>query len=250
LTRTITSLALAALLLAAIACGPFDEPQTTADPQTTAIPTSDNPASPVPEQTPAVPTTDTIATVNGEEVTRAEFDMRFKQASDSYEADGTDVNDPGFQEQLAQSLVERMINELLLLQAAAEANLTPDEAEVDTRYEEVVGQFETDAQFQEALAQFNLDEAKLRENIKEGMVMDAYVDSHLENNVPDEALQPTEAELQQAYDAYVSRLSGDKPPFEEVRQNIETQARQQKISEQVTKLLDHLKAEADVQIQE
>ncbi|MFC7320617.1 SurA N-terminal domain-containing protein [Halobacillus campisalis] len=181
-----------------------------------------------------------VATVNGEELSREDFNTQYNGAKQQYEQMGMDVE--GQQEQIEQSVIEEMIGlELLSQEAEAEGHeVSPDE--VDERYEEFSSQFESEEAQQEAYEANDLDEETVREELKRSLVINKYVEENTEE------VEVTDEEIEEQYEVISEEQGEDAPSLEESRDQIEQQLITSKENEQITKLIDELREEADVEV--
>ena len=101
----------------------------------------------------------------------AQVDQLIEQYPDMFEgADGE-----GQLLEFKQRLLDNMINQLLLKQAAEERGIEVTEDDVDAEIENLKTGFQTDEQFEEALAQSGMDLAALEDQVRESMVTDQLV---------------------------------------------------------------------------
>lgn len=119
---------LAAVLLLLAACGNGDGTPTTAAPPDQATPTLalDTPTSPPPTPTPQP----LAGTVNGEGITLEEYEAELERAR---AAAGTDLATD-----LEKRVMDELVDQVLLAQAAAEAGFVLDEAGLQARYDALV----------------------------------------------------------------------------------------------------------------
>ena len=71
-----------------------------------------------------------VAVVNGEELSRDEFLMSFRQAAQAAAQAGNDVNDATVQNQLASAALDHLIDNTLLLQAAKDSGVQVSQEDV------------------------------------------------------------------------------------------------------------------------
>lgn len=137
---------------------------------------------------------DVAAIVNGEEIALAELDKQvnrlMEQSPEMFEgADGqTRINE--FKRQLLQS----MIDNLLVRQAAAERGITVPESEIDAQFEELKHGFPTVEDFNTALAEANMTVEDLRQQLRDQLVTQRL----MEQLVGD--AEVTEAEIAEYYE--------------------------------------------------
>lgn len=142
-----------------------DNAQPVAEQQPTTQPP---PPSSMPEGTPipALPLNDAgeqlVARVNGEMITLAEFEAAFDRQSLP--------NDAASYDALAAALLETIIEQRLINQAAAEMGVTVTEAEVDAELDRNRAEMGSDDQWQAWLAENNFTEAALRQSLRDWLV--------------------------------------------------------------------------------
>jgi parvulin-like peptidyl-prolyl isomerase len=251
----ILAAALAVLLVMGIsACGQSEgNDDATITPVETAEPGMPNgvvdPSSPfLPGQPGEAISPDTVvATVNAEEITRGQFDTRFTQASSSYAMQGVDITNPEVVGQIEEQVIQQLINEALVLQAAEQEGMSADQGEIDRQFDEIVAGFESEADFQSQLSANNLTAEQLRQNIADGMLIESYIDDHIARNVAPEELEVSEEEIVDLYETYTQQIE-HLPPLDEVRQGLEAQLHEQKITVVVSALLEDLAAGSEIEI--
>lgn len=117
-----------------------------------------------------------VASVNGEPISRAQFDNAMGYQQEIATIQGLSITDEQLPEVQCQVL-ENLINQELLYQESQRYGIVIDETEIDDAYLEnqQKANFETDAEFEEALKQSNKSVASYREEIKRGLAIDRFV---------------------------------------------------------------------------
>jgi peptidyl-prolyl cis-trans isomerase SurA len=122
-------------------------------------------------------------------------------------AQGQMPTDPSQVAQLQQEALDALVDQLLVLQAAAkDSTLTPEEDEIDRRVDQIltetVQRFGTQARFQEELAKEGITQAEyreqLRQRIRREQVSQMFFRSRMRGAQP---VAVTDAEIRAAYDA-------------------------------------------------
>jgi FKBP-type peptidyl-prolyl cis-trans isomerase (trigger factor) len=194
-----------------------------------------------------IPTDDTqeertsiVATVNGEEITREQFETIKAQVAAQQ---GFDVNtlDEATLAQLDTEILESLISQALLRQAALDTGVTVPAEDIDAQVATVEQQFESIDAYQAALAAEGLTDESLRSQIERDLRTQAYLEQELQLST----ITATEEEVNAAYEAVAA--GQDVPPLTEVYAQVETMVIEQKQQERIAGLLGTLSAGADIQ---
>lgn len=180
---------------------------------------------------------DVVATVNGQELYKKEFEVRASQISARV------GDEAGLSQEQKEAVVTQMVSEELLLQDAAAKNISLTDEEVNVQLETLKGNFESPEQYQQALQSENITEDDLRINIREQLTIDEYIEMAIEGKNVD----PTDEEVQAAYDESISGME-NAPTLEEVRDQVVEQVKQEKIAVIMDEVLQGLRESADIQI--
>ena len=179
------SLALAALLSSSIACKKAPEAQATAAAQTPAPAPAGQAASPAgqapatPAQPPAPPKAmpnplpDVLARVNGQPVTKIDFDRLVKNIEANRGPIPAERRDD-----VLRTALDQLITYTVMKQEAAARNLPITDTELDARVKEMQGAM-TKEQFDKALAERNTSAAQLRSDAKVDMMIDRMMQGEL-----------------------------------------------------------------------
>jgi parvulin-like peptidyl-prolyl isomerase len=116
------------------------------------------------------------ATVNGEDIMKAELDEQVEKLQEQYPQmfEGADAEARLLDFQ--QRLLDNMINGVLIRQAAEEMGIDVSDSDVDEQIEELKAGFETEEQFDEALAQAGMDMDALRTQIEDQLLTEALLE--------------------------------------------------------------------------
>ncbi len=144
-----------------------------------------------------------IATVNGEEVTRAEFEQALEQEKMQYEMQGIDLDSEEMSEMLRE-LEEHVLENyfvvpILLEQRAREMDITASEEEIEERYQEYATQFGGEEELEEQMAALDLSREELEQDITRELILHNYIDRYLEEYLednPDEKIDRDDIELE------------------------------------------------------
>lgn len=143
-----------------------------------------------------------IATVNGEEVTRAEFNQALEQEKMQYQMQGIDLESEEMADMVGeleeQVLDNYFIIPLILQQKAEEVGTEINEEEIEDRYQQYVAEFGGEEALEEQMEMAGLDREELEKEIVKELslqkYLDNYMDEYLEEN-PDERIAVEEVDL-------------------------------------------------------
>ncbi len=138
-----------------------------------------------PTQTPIVivvtptPTEEPLAAmVNGEPITMAEYQRELARYEASLPQSNLDPSTPEGQEALAQArawVLDRMIEQRLILQAAAQEGITVSDEEVEASIQSLVSEIGEEA-FRQHLADQGMSEEEFRESLRREMIASRMLD--------------------------------------------------------------------------
>ena len=143
------------------------------------------PPKPMPAELPAV-----LARVNGEAVTRTDFDRLVKNMEL-----GTGPIPAGRRDEVLRGALDQLVTYTVMTQEAKARKIEVTDAEVDGRVKQMQSQFPSDAEFKKALAARNLSVDQLRADAR----MDMMIGKMLDAEVAGEAAA-TDAEAREFYD--------------------------------------------------
>lgn len=109
------------------------------------------------------------ATVNGEDITIAEYNKRVESVKKSFEEQGLDFNsDEGkeMEKNIKEKVLEGLIEETIILQQAKEKNVLPADKEIDEQLQQIKDSHKTEKEYQETLKNYKTTEGELRQVIK------------------------------------------------------------------------------------
>jgi len=142
-----------------------------------------------PDQIPLV-----VARIDGVEVSRADLLARATEVRGALAERG--VRQPPATRGFFRSVLDDIIANRLLFRDLIARGLAVPKAEVDARYQEVRGRYESEEQFLRELGQRGFDADRLRSELTEGMTVQRWVQEQV---IPTLAIEP--AALQEFYDA-------------------------------------------------
>jgi parvulin-like peptidyl-prolyl isomerase len=185
-------------------------------------------------------TNDVVAVVNGENISRGELETARTQVTAQQGIDMS-VFDDAAKTQFDAQILESLISQRLIQQASAKANITIDDATVDTQMATIRSQFATEEEFAQALTAEGLSEEALKAQIKKDLTTQTYLEQELQLS----AITVTEEEVNTTYTQVA--VGEEVPPLEEVYAQVENMVREQKTQERIATLLERLSAEAQIE---
>lgn len=186
---------------------------------------------------------DVMATVNGVDLTRAEYNRIRQQVLQNAQMMGMNINDPETQAQVDAQAIDTLINTELIRQAAVAAGASANSEEIEARFADIVAQVGGEEALENSLAQLGLTESSLRADIEQELIIQSY----LESSIDTDDLAATDAEVDELYEAS-GGAEGGLPPIDEVRPQIERQIVMNKENELINELVEALRADADIEI--
>lgn len=238
-----------AAALALTACTPSDDDASAESPSAEETTSADAGADAEQPEMPELPEADlegvpdVVAQVNGEDISKEEFTTTYEgqlqQAAMSQQGQEVD------QDQLKQDVVNMLIDNRLLVQASADVEATDED--IDATLSDIAAQFGLSSP-EEVISTFGeqgMSEEEVRDEAASQFRVNSYIAS--EADVP----EPSEEELRELYDAVVGQMgedAGEVPSFEDAREQLAQQAKQEKENAAVEKILTDLREDGDVTI--
>lgn len=186
---------------------------------------------------------ETVAIVNGEELKRSEYEQVLAQTKNALAQQGGTAQTPEEQKQIESQAMDTLVSQTLVLQAAAQAGITPSNEDIESQLSQVSAQFGDGTAFESALAAQGLSKDVLREQISQKLTIQSY----LKQNVDLSTITVTDAEVEAFYNE-ISANSKSVPPLEEVREQVKNSLIQQKQQEKIATVVDDLRSQGDVEI--
>lgn len=185
--------------------------------------------------------TRTLATVNGDKITEAEFDKRLNQILSSPQAQAFNLDDPAFRAQVEEQVLNEIINTKLLLEAAIDAGFTATEEETQAEYDLIVERLGSEEILNTELENGGLTNREFRENVHDQIVIQKYIEGQIDL----EAFVVSPEEIAAFYD----QISGTEgiPPVEDIRPQIESQLLSEKQQEAIGELITTLRDGASIE---
>jgi peptidyl-prolyl cis-trans isomerase C len=152
------------------------------------------PAKPVPAELP-----DVLARVNGQEVTKADFEMLLRNMERSQGPIPAERRD-----EILRGALDRLITYTVLRQEAKARNITVADSEVENRLTTMQGQFQSEEDFKKALEARSMSLDRLRADARTDMVITKMLDGEVAQAAP-----PTDADVRAFYDKNPAKFQQD-----------------------------------------
>ena len=143
-----------------------------------------------------------VATVNGEEVSRAEFEEALEQEKRQYEMQGIDLDSEEMSDmlkELEQHVLETyFVVPILIEQKAEKRGIEVSEDEIEERYQEYAIQFGGEEQLEEQMEAVEITREELDQDIGRELTIHKYIDQYLEEYLeenPEERIDRENIEL-------------------------------------------------------
>ncbi|MFO8191826.1 MAG: SurA N-terminal domain-containing protein [Bacillota bacterium] len=129
------------------------------------------------------------ATVNGEKISREEFEQALEEEKNQYLAQGIDLDSPE-SEDMAGELEEQVLYSyfvypMLLEQKALDEGLTVSEEKIDDRYQEYAAAFGGEEKLLEEVEASGMDRDSVYDDITRELMIENYLDRYLETYLED-----------------------------------------------------------------
>ncbi|GGK15596.1 hypothetical protein GCM10010965_05700 [Caldalkalibacillus thermarum] len=184
-----------------------------------------------------------VAMVNGTQIYKEELDAHLERVKMSYAQFGIDFeSEEGKEmfEQIQEEVLNGLIEQQLLLQAAQSEGYKADPEQVEEALADIKAQFSTEEELIETLDTLGLSMDDLKEELANEMVINQYLEDQIGE------IELSEEEQQEAYLAYEEEI-GEKLD-DETKQLINEQLKWQKRSERRQEFVDQLKQESEIEI--
>jgi foldase protein PrsA len=137
---------------------------------------------------------DTAAKVNGEVITKTELNAQVEQLKKQYPTMFQGADGEGRLIDFKQRLLDNLINQKLIEQAAKDKGLKVSDADVTKQVEQLKSGFKDDKQFQQALKAAGMDPAALDKQVRDQLVTMKLIESLSQGS------KPTADEIKAYYD--------------------------------------------------
>ena len=191
-------------------------------------------------QTPKVDPT--VATVNGVPIFESVFDAQVAQATSTLKAQGQDVDSSDKLTAIKTNVLTALINNELVSEEIAKANITATDAQVETEHQALITQLGGQDKLNAQLAAANMTDATLRANIAKQLAIQTY----LHNAIASTAVNVSDAEIKKFYDDNTKGQTNP-PKLKDVSAQIKQQILTNKQQQLVNDFLAGLRAKAQIQ---
>ncbi|WP_047985888.1 SurA N-terminal domain-containing protein [Ornithinibacillus californiensis] len=196
---------------------------------------------------------DVVAEVNGEEVSKEEFEMtykgQFQQALMQAQMTGQELD----QDQLKSQVADALIAQKLVIQEAGKSGYEASKEDINKTIDSIVEQngLKSQDEFFAALKEQGMGKEEVLSQVETQIKVDKLIASKAGD------IEPTKEELQALYDSYKTQheqANGEKsekqkvPSYEEMESSLKEQAKSNKQIEVYQALVEELKADADITI--
>ncbi|WP_203553168.1 SurA N-terminal domain-containing protein [Bacillus sp. B15-48] len=185
--------------------------------------------------------TDVVATVNGDEILRKDYNHEFELTKSTYAQMGIQFDDldDATKEELEMVVLNQLINTRLVLQSSESDGIAIEQNEIDTELNRIKSQFEDDQQYEDALKEMSITEEELIKQVREQLMIGTYFD----NKIGD--ISVSEEDIQTLYNEYKGQaesLEQEAEPLETLKPQLEQQALAEKQNVKVSELIEELRS--------
>jgi len=184
-----------------------------------------------------------VAKVNGVEISRANYQSRFTTISSTATQQGADPADEAVKAQIQEETLNVLINTQLLIQSAGENGIEITDDQVEEEYQKIIENLGGADGLAEALKNMNLSEEDLRKDIREQLSITELIQIKTDYS----ELTVSDSEVSEYYQS-VSASNPDVPELETVSEQIKAQLLAQKQQEEIGKLIETLRVDANIEI--
>lgn len=191
-----------------------------------------------------------ILIINGEEVTRGEFDAQFERTkqmvSQQYGIDLDAEENAMLIPELQHQTIENLIGQRVLTQEAKTKGMEVTDEEIDENIGMLVQQFGGEEGFQEALEADSLTEQDLEHLVYEELLISQLFETELNFD----GIEVSEEEIEEFYAQYevtMEQQGEDVPPLEEIEEQITMQLQQQKAQEEQQMYIAELMDQSEIE---
>ncbi len=144
---------------------------------------------------------DVAAEVNGTEISLADLNQQVDALKKQYPTMFTGSDGEGRLLDFKQRLLDNMISQVLVEQAAEDKGVKVTDADVDAQIKQLKSGFEDQAKFDEALKSAGMTEETLRKQVREQLITQALIEK-----LADSGYKPTQSEIQAYFDTNKSQF--------------------------------------------
>lgn len=187
---------------------------------------------------------DPIAIVNGDEISQSDFERVLERQLLGYEEQGLDIESQDGQDMvdnLKIEILDQLVTEKVLLQGATSEGYEANSSEIEQQLTSIQSQFENEEQFNEALEMNGFTFDELENEIANQITIEKYTNDLIG------AIDVSEDSIKEAYEDYQENTE-DALEYEEIKSEIEQYLVQEKKQGELSKVVEKLKAESDIEI--
>lgn len=122
-----------------------------------------------------VPDEELVAKVNGEGITKAQFDSMVERNMARYRGSGHTLP-PGIEVRIKESVLRRMIDDEVIAQKAKDIGVSVSDDELNKKFQEHKDRFRTDKAFEDYLKRSNNTEENMKADLRRNMLRDQVVE--------------------------------------------------------------------------
>ncbi|WP_252312378.1 SurA N-terminal domain-containing protein [Sinobaca sp. H24] len=197
---------------------------------------------------------DVVAEVNGEEITKDEFESAYTTTLSMFSMQGMNLEEQDengeMEAELKASTAEQLVGQRLLVQEAENRDYEADADEVDEILNQQKDQFENDEDYQAALEEQGFTEDDFRAQIEESLRVEQLIEEESQDIEVSEDEIDEQIVAMEEQQAAVAEQAGEDAPEAQTpeRDQVEEEVRSQKENERVQELVTELRDDADVTI--
>jgi len=186
--------------------------------------------------------TPVAAMVNGVKIPLSTYEKNRTQIEQNAVGQGLTVTDEAVKAEISKQAIDVLVNTELLKQAAAKTGIEVTQAQIDTRYSEIVASLGGDEALKTKMVELGITDESLQSDIK-GEIL---IQSYLSQAVDLSKISISEDDIKKVYDQ-ANTPGAQLPPLPEVRADIETQLKSTKEQEVVNAHIETLRTDAKIE---
>lgn len=186
---------------------------------------------------------DVAALVNGTAISKSEYNESLAMVTQNATSMGVDMTDSAIQEDIKKQALDILINNTLLIDGAKKSGITASNDEVQSEYDKLVTELGGDEALKAKMQEVGLTEEKLRSNISDRILVDAY----LQKETDIENVSVSDEEVNDFYSS-IAQNSTTTPPLSDIKDQITAQLEGQKRQVIVNDFLTTLRNNAQIEI--
>lgn len=183
-----------------------------------------------------------VARVNGSSITRDELSWATNAWLRNQGMDLGGVRSPASYKSLERQVLERLIQEELILQAADSQGLAIDEARIDARIAEEQARHGSAEEFTDRLRSFEMTMAEHRKRTQRQLLLEEYVRVNIQPRV-----EIDQARVDEVYADYLEEQQDEARPESEAKMLIRDQLARQLLAELIGEHLQTLMENSEIQ---